>query len=87
MVGLLRCRTPFTPEESIVRRGERRMGFSRKPGPRLCPRPADAIEIVEPRENVAWLRPVGWAEDPRRMELINDPCRATVADFQAPLQQ
>ena len=53
----------------------------------LNARPRNSIEIVQSGEHIPWLRPIRRAEYARRVQLIDDPRRAPVADFQAPLQQ
>src|SRR6185295_2511071 len=50
-------------------------------------RPADAVEILQPHKDLSRLRPVRWAEDARRMQLVDDARGAAVADLHAPLQQ
>src|SRR5687768_3801602 len=53
----------------------------------LNTRAGNAVEIREPSENVARLGAIGWPEDPRQMQLVDDPRGAPITDLEAALQQ
>src|SRR4051794_21238740 len=55
--------------------------------PALRTRSTDMIELIETDENIARLRSVGWTKDAGRVQLINDACRAPIADLEPALQQ
>src|SRR5205809_7720144 len=50
-------------------------------------RSPNLIQLLEPHQHIPRLAAVGGAEDPRQLELVDDPRRASVADAHAPLQQ
>src|SRR6185437_1447839 len=51
------------------------------------PGPTDAVQILEPGEHVARLGSIGWTEDSRVVQLINDTRCASVSNLQPALQQ
>src|SRR3989442_11556125 len=45
------------------------------------------VKVLQPHQYVRRLAAVGGSQDPRQLELVDDPRRTPVADAHAPLQQ
>src|SRR5688572_11920144 len=50
-------------------------------------RTADAVEVRQANENVPRLGAVGRSQYTRRMQLVDDSCRASVTDLEAALEK
>src|SRR3990172_8746444 len=63
------------------------------PGPRTAPPPpppllfssTDLIQVLEPHQHISRLATIRGPQNPRQLQLIDDPRRAAVADAHAPL--
>src|SRR5689334_15610901 len=68
---------------AMIRRASRGRSLSARSGAWT----ANALELVQADENVAWFGAVWRAEHAREVQLVDDPGRATITNFEPTLQQ
>src|SRR5947209_4190752 len=77
---------PCEPVAHVLRASRCQPSANPTPPPLLVTT-ADAIQLLQSDQNLARLGCVLRTECAGRLELIDDPCRAAVPDFELPLQQ